>query len=105
MINNITNTQWKELLAKDEKAVVLDVRTAQECTEGVLKDAIQCNFLDRYEFMSVITELDKSKHYYIYCRSGNRSGQACEILNQMGFAKTYNLAGGMLQWDGEIIRG
>ena len=45
---------------------------------------------------------DKDKNYYVYCRSGNRSGQACKIMNQLGFKNAYNLIGGMMQWQGEI---
>ena len=33
-----------------------------------------------------------------YCRSGNRSGQACQILDMLGFTNTKNLQGGMLAW-------
>jgi len=47
--------------------------------------------------------LDKSKNYYIYCRSGNRSGQACAVFNQSGVQNTYNLIGGMMEWNGELV--
>lgn len=40
----------------------------------------------------------KDKEVIIYCRSGNRSGQACMILEAMGFTNVKNLAGGMLDW-------
>ena len=46
--------------------------------------------------------MDKNKSYFIYCRSGNRSSKACFIMNSMGFKKTFNLMGGILEWDGEI---
>ena len=48
-----------------------------------------------------VDKLDRDKHYYIYCRSGKRSSQACTLLDQMGFAETYNLAGGFSEWEGE----
>ncbi|WP_368733890.1 rhodanese-like domain-containing protein [Enterobacter hormaechei] len=35
---------------------------------------------------------------YVYCRSGNRSGQACLMLYTFGFKDTYNVVGGMLAW-------
>lgn len=35
---------------------------------------------------------------YVYCRSGNRSGQACLMLDTFGFKDTYNVVGGMLAW-------
>ena len=40
----------------------------------------------------------KDKEVIIYCRSGNRSGQACNILEQAGFTNVSNLVGGMLDW-------
>ena len=40
----------------------------------------------------------KDQELILYCRSGNRSGQACQILEMMGFTNTKNLQGGMLAW-------
>jgi rhodanese-related sulfurtransferase len=40
----------------------------------------------------------KNQELIMYCRSGNRSGQACQILDMMGFSNTKNLVGGMLAW-------
>ena len=49
-----------------------------------------------------VTELDdlKDEEVICYCRSGARSGQACMILESMGFKNTKNLVGGMLAWQG-----
>jgi rhodanese-related sulfurtransferase len=40
----------------------------------------------------------KNQELILYCRSGNRSGQACQILDTLGFTNTKNLQGGMLAW-------
>lgn len=40
----------------------------------------------------------KDEEVVVYCRSGNRSGQACMILESMGFTNVVNVAGGMLDW-------
>jgi rhodanese-related sulfurtransferase len=40
----------------------------------------------------------KGKEVICYCRSGNRSGQACMILETAGFTNVKNLTGGMLAW-------
>jgi rhodanese-related sulfurtransferase len=44
----------------------------------------------------------KDEEVILYCRSGNRSGQAALILDGMGFKNTKNLAGGMLAWKERI---
>ena len=50
-------------------------------------------------------ELDKSKNYYVYCRSGGRSAQACAVMTQMcGFENAYNLLGGFMNWEGEVAQ-
>jgi rhodanese-related sulfurtransferase len=45
----------------------------------------------------------KDKEIILYCRSGNRSGQAAMFLESMGFTNTKNLLGGMLAWQ-EMLR-
>ena len=49
-----------------------------------------------------VQELDKSKNYYVYCKAGARSGQACSVMNHLGFKNTYNLIGGITEWSGEV---
>jgi rhodanese-related sulfurtransferase len=44
----------------------------------------------------------KDKEVILYCRSGNRSGQACMFLDAMGFKNTRNLVGGMLAWQEKV---
>jgi rhodanese-related sulfurtransferase len=101
-MENLDQNSWRTDLQNESNAVVLDVRTDGECAEGMIPSAIQIDFLNQAHFMSEIEKLDQDKAYYIYCRSGNRSGQACMIMDQLGFAKTVNLIGGMLEWDGAI---
>lgn len=102
-MKNINQAEWQELIANDSQAVILDVRTLGECAEGIQANAQMIDFLDQPSFMASIKELDTSKNYYIYCRSGNRSGQACQILDNMGVQSTYNLTGGMMAWTGETV--
>jgi rhodanese-related sulfurtransferase len=51
-----------------------------------------------------IEELEdwKNEPIYVYCRSGNRSGQACLILETAGFSNLINVTGGMLAWQERI---
>lgn len=93
---------WREAIQNDSNAVILDVRTPGECTEGIVEGAHIIDLLNPTHFMQEIEKLDPTKSYYIYCRSGNRSGQACMILDQKGFSKTVNLIGGMLAWNGDL---
>ncbi|MGC1203287.1 MAG: rhodanese-like domain-containing protein [Flavobacteriaceae bacterium] len=102
-MEDLTQEEWILQLAKDENAVVLDVRTDDEVAEGIIKNAINIDIYKGQEFINAIEELDKSKNYYVYCRSGNRSGQACAIMEQLGFENAYNLEGGMLEWEGEVV--
>ena len=100
---NLTQEDWIAQLGEDENAVILDVRTEAECDEGIIPNAINIDIHQGQGFISEIEKLDKSKSYYIYCRSGARSAKACDIMNELGFENTYNLLGGMLEWEGEVV--
>lgn len=76
---------------------LIDVRTPKEFAEGYLKGAKLINFFDN-DFLDQMSKLDKNKELYIYCRSGNRSGQATKKLKTMGFTKIYDLKGGIKSW-------
>ncbi len=99
---DLTQDQWKEQISKDDNAFILDVRTDAEVEEGIIPEAKQIDIYKGQGFLQEVEALDKSKNYYIYCRSGNRSGQACSIMNQLGFENTYNLVGGFNDWNGEV---
>lgn len=72
-------------------AQVIDVRTPEEYATGHLDGAVLMN-IQGPDFANQMETLDKSANYFIYCRSGNRSGQAIEIMKQSGF--TGNLVNG-----------
>lgn len=103
IMKNISSAEWRSLLSQDNNAVVLDVRTPGECAQGILPNAKQLNVMDPMGFDKGLKNLDKSKNYYVYCRSGGRSGQACALMAREGFGTLYNLAGGIMSWDGEIV--
>lgn len=100
-MKELNQEEWREKIAQDDKAVILDVRTDQEIEEGYIPGAKMIDIYKGQEFIDEIDKLDKDKNYYVYCRSGNRSGQACAIMDQKGFKNTYNLQGGFSQWEGE----
>jgi len=100
---NISQEQWWEDAQNDGNAVILDVRTEDEWNEGIIPGAINIDIYKGQGFIDALEELDKSKTYYVYCRSGARSGNACNVMNQLGFEKAYNLSGGIMQWQGPVV--
>jgi len=103
MAEDITQEEWEDLIANDDKAVILDVRTEEEVEEGYIPNMINIDIRLGQDFLDEVKKLDTSKNYYIYCRSGARSAQACTLMGQMGFDNTYNLIGGYMNWDGEVV--
>jgi rhodanese-related sulfurtransferase len=101
---DLTQNEWQLQLNEATDAVVLDVRTDYEFDEGYILNAINLDLYEAQKFMDKMGSLDKQKSYYIYCKSGSRSSQACALMNQMGFEKTYNLLGGITEWEGPIIQ-
>ena len=73
-----------------------------EWNEGIIPNAILNDIYKGQGFLYKLDELDKSKNYYVYCKAGGRSAQACAIMNQMGFETTFNLEGGFSQWKGNV---
>jgi rhodanese-related sulfurtransferase len=100
-MQTITAEELKARLDAGEKLNIVDVREPHEHAEfnigGVLYP------LGKVQTMQV-DELEsfKEEELIVYCRSGNRSGQACLILDTLGFKNTKNLVGGMLNWQDKI---
>lgn len=100
-MKELSQEEWSKQLDNDENAVILDVRTEEEVAEGYIPDSKHIDIYKGDEFVEEVEKLDKDKNMYIYCRSGKRSAQACSILDQLGFANTYNLEGGFMNWEGD----
>ncbi|GLB52131.1 rhodanese [Neptunitalea chrysea] len=98
---NLSQEEWAEQFKNDDNAFLLDVRTPEEFEEVHIPGATNIDIHKGQGFVYEVDELDKSKNFYVYCRSGARSAKACEVLNQLGVANTYNLLGGILDWKGE----
>lgn len=99
---DLSQEEWSSKLDQDDNAIILDVRTDIEVAEGYIPNSINIDIYKGQGFIDELEKLDKSKNYYVYCRSGNRSGQACAIMNSLGFENAYNLEGGFMNWDGEV---
>ena len=99
---NLSQKDWTEQLNADDNAVILDVRTEAEVAEKKIPNSINIDIYKGQGFVYQLEELDKSKNYYVYCRSGARSEKACNIMNELGFDNAYNLLGGILEWTGDV---
>jgi rhodanese-related sulfurtransferase len=88
-----------EFSAKAAEAAVItvDVRTPGEFMTGHIQGAQNIDF-ESGSFESQIETLDKNGTYAVYCRSGNRSGQAVKVMQDAGFKNIYNLNGGVVDW-------
>ena len=101
MFKNIHQKEFIELMNKDN-VIVLDVRTKEECSVGMINGAINYDFMSS-DFKTQLSQLDRNKTYLVYCRSGNRSGQACLIMQGLGFNELFNLEGGTMFWTGKLL--
>jgi rhodanese-related sulfurtransferase len=88
---------FKSTLASKPDAVLVDVRTPDEFSEGIIENAINIDFKDP-SFGEKINALDKSKPYFVYCLSGKRSGDAAIQMDSAGFKSIYLLKGGYKEW-------
>ena len=102
-MSNLSQNEWAQALTEQPEAVVLDVRTEEEFESGYIPNAKNIDLRMGPGFIDEINNLDKSKSYYVYCRSGARSAQAVQLMLDLGFNETYNLLGGILDWEGEVI--
>lgn len=101
-MNELASNEWAELQRQTPESIILDVRTEEEFESGYILGAKNLDIRGGAAFISSIEELDKSKAYFVYCRSGARSGQACQLMEQLGFEQVYNLEGGVLGWEGDL---
>lgn len=99
IIEKISSQQAFELFEENknnEDFIIIDVRTPEEFATEHLPGAININFFSP-TFRDELNKLGKNKTYLIYCRSGNRSGQALIIMKELAFNEVYD-AGGISDW-------
>lgn len=100
---NLSQEQWWEQYQENPDAVILDVRTEEEVEEKAIPNSINIDIYKGQGFLDALEELDKTKHYFVYCKAGGRSNQACLLMEQLGFENTFNLLGGITEWEGPTI--
>tara|TARA_B100001029_G_scaffold144934_1_gene125091 strand:- start:34 stop:408 length:375 start_codon:yes stop_codon:yes gene_type:complete len=96
---NIEPDKVYDLLSNNNKnnSILLDVRTEEEFIESKINNSLNIDFYSD-NFKISILSLDKSKTYYVYCRSGRRSLNTVEFMRENGFSKSYNVDGGIIKW-------
>jgi len=93
---SLAGREFKEEYTKARQPVLIDVRMPAEFSSGSIPGAKNIDIMAS-NFQKQIASLDKTRDYFLFCRSGNRSAQACRIMADLGF-KVYNLKGGIGAW-------
>lgn len=83
--------------ARSVEATILDVRTSTEFERERLRDAVNLD-VSLGVFGDRVARFDRQKTYLVYCQSGTRSARAAQIMSDLGFAKVYNMRGGIAKW-------
>jgi len=86
-----------ETQKNDSEFVILDIRTPAEYQAGHIADAVLIDYYSK-DFSYKIGQLDKSKAYLVYCRSGNRTGRSLGLFRKFNFERIYNLKSGINEW-------
>jgi len=84
-------------LYDDPTFVLLDLRTDPEVSAGHISRATNLDFYST-TFASRLSALDRNAKYLIYCRTGNRTGQAYNTMMSLGLESVYELDGGITDW-------
>lgn len=92
---DITILEAKELIEETPDLVILDVRTVSEYEENHLENAIN---IPIDELQVRLRELNKKDKILVYCRTGNRSNTAIEILIEAGYTEVYHMYMGISAW-------
>lgn len=95
-MREITPKEVETIVNEGKEINLIDVREVDEVEEGKIPGAVNIP-LGLVEFR--LNELDKDKEYVMVCRSGGRSGRACQFLESQGY-EVINMTGGMLAWEG-----
>ncbi|MDP6155163.1 MAG: rhodanese-like domain-containing protein [Candidatus Thermoplasmatota archaeon] len=98
IIEKISIDDANEMIRVNSDLIILDVRTSNEFGDDRLVNSINIDFYGE-TFRDELNKLDKNGTYIIYCRSGNRSGQTLEIMDELKFMEVYDF-GSFVEWKG-----
>jgi rhodanese-related sulfurtransferase len=102
MYPEMTAAELEIQLKEGKQLNLVDVREPDEWQDGHIKEARSIPLSELQERMNELKQGDQD--IVLICRSGGRSGKACDFLHAQGF-KVVNVTGGMLQWPGEVVYG
>lgn len=93
-VQRVSPEKFMQTYSQTPGAVLLDVRTPAEFDAGHIAGATNLDF-NASSFFDEVQKLDPTKTYFVYCHSGNRSGQATALMHRAGIASIYDLHGGV----------
>lgn len=97
-MKEITAKELANKLKDGEMVSIIDVREDEEVKQGKIPGV---RHIPLGQIPERLDEIDKDQHHFMVCRSGGRSGKACDFLIDQGYDVT-NMVGGMLDWEDEI---
>lgn len=99
-MKHILPQEVEQQLKEGRALSIIDVREHEEVAQGKIPGA---RHIPLGQLLERMNEIDKNEEHILVCRSGNRSGMACQLLESYGYC-VVNMTGGMLEWTGEIER-
>jgi len=95
----ISAIELKQKIDRGDNFLLLDVREPHEWQIARIPGA---KLIPLGDLPKRVNELDSSVEIVAQCRSGVRSGKACDFLRQAGFKKVKNMTGGILAWSDQV---
>jgi len=95
-IYNVSSVDFNKVVGLSNVSII-DIRTPQEFVSGHIKGATNIDWYQR-SFRDLIQDIPKDKPIAIYCRSGNRTSKAANLLQSLGFQEIVNLNYGIVEW-------
>jgi rhodanese-related sulfurtransferase len=97
VIETVSPERASEIIDEGDGVVVLDIRTPEEFAQARLAEAVNIDFYAD-DFEDRLGELDRGTDYVLYCRTGNRTSAAREIMRELGFESVHEVDGGIVNW-------
>ena len=103
-MNEITPDMVRKVIESEptDKYSLLDVRQPGEYAQGHLPGAV---LIPLGELMNRLGEIRRDRKTIVYCRSGNRSGSAVNLLAGQGIENVFNMTGGIMSYNGLVAGG